>query len=172
MSCKHLVKRKNSSVYHYRIIAPTDLKSVLIQQSLEISLSTGIHRIAQSRARKLNQFIQNLFQAYREGHMASLTMTIVKEFAKQELAKMYRHAEFTYTNTNIYDPTAVISAIESVNNQEMRFENNLKTNHKKTISKIDQNILNLRVNWEGLVCVSYRRICWFCIMSIQSKRLR
>jgi len=31
MSCKHLVKRKNSSVYHYRIIAPTDLKSVLIQ---------------------------------------------------------------------------------------------------------------------------------------------
>ena len=40
MSCKHLVKRKNSSVYHYRIIAPTDLKSVLIQQSLEISLST------------------------------------------------------------------------------------------------------------------------------------
>ena len=28
MSCKHLVKRKNSSVYHYRIIAPTDLKSV------------------------------------------------------------------------------------------------------------------------------------------------
>ena len=93
MSCKHLVKRKNSSVYHYRIIALTDLKSVLIQQSLEISLSTGIHRIAQSRARKLNQFVQNLFQAYREGHMASLTMTIVKEFAKQELAKMYRHAE-------------------------------------------------------------------------------
>ena len=90
MSCKHLVKRKNSSVYHYRIIAPTDLKSVLIQQSLEISLSTGIHRIAQSRARKLNQFVQNLFQAYREGHMASLTMTIVKEFSKQELAKMYR----------------------------------------------------------------------------------
>ncbi len=43
MSCKHLVKRKNSSVYHYRIIAPTDLKSVLIQESLEISLSTGIH---------------------------------------------------------------------------------------------------------------------------------
>ena len=143
MSCKHLVKRKNSSVYHYRIIAPTDLKSVLIQQSLEISLSTGIHRIAQSRARKLNQFIQNLFQAYREGHMASLTMTIVKEFAKQELAKMYRHAEFTYTNTNVFDPSAVSSAIESVNNQEMRFENNLKTNHKKTISKIDNNILNL-----------------------------
>ena len=79
MSCKYLVKRKNSSVYHYRIIAPTDLKSVLIQESLEISLSTGIHRIAQSRARKLNQFVQNLFQAYREGHMASLTMTIVKE---------------------------------------------------------------------------------------------
>ena len=90
MSCKHLVKRKNSSIYHYRIITPTDLKSVLIQQSLEISLSTGIHRIAQSRARKLNQFVQNLFQAYREGHMASLTMTIVKEFSKQELAKMYR----------------------------------------------------------------------------------
>ena len=67
MSCKHLVKRKNSSVYHYRIIAPTDLKSVLIQQSLEISLFTGIHRIAQSRARKLKQFVQNLFQAYREG---------------------------------------------------------------------------------------------------------
>ena len=116
MSCKHLVKRKNSSVYHYRIIAPTDLKSVLIQQSLEISLSTGIHRIAQSRARKLNQFIQNLFQAYREGHMASLTMTIVKEFTKQELAKMYRHAEFTYTNTNVFDQSAVSSAIESVNN--------------------------------------------------------
>ena len=95
---------KNSSVYHYRIIAPTDLKSVLIQQSLEISLSTGIHRIAQSRARKLNQLVQNLFQAYREGHMASLTMTIVKEFAKQELAKMYRHSEFTYTNTNVFDP--------------------------------------------------------------------
>ena len=143
MSCKHLVKRKNSSVYHYRIIAPTDLKSVLIQQSLEISLSTGIHRIAQSRARKLNQFIQNLFQAYREGHMASLTMTIVKEFAKQELAKMYRHAEFTYTNTNVFDPSAVSSAVESVNNQEIRFENNLKTNHKKAISKIDQSILNL-----------------------------
>ena len=143
MSCKHLVKRKNSSVYHYRIIAPTDLKSVLIQQSLEISLSTGIHRIAQSRARKLNQYIQNLFQAYREGHMASLTMTIVKEFAKQELAKMYRHAEFTYTNTNVFDQSTVSSAIESVNNQEIRFENNLKTNHKKTISKIDQSILNL-----------------------------
>ena len=125
MSCEHLVKRKNSSVYHYRIIAPTDLKSVLIQQSLEIFLSTGIHRIAQSRARKLNQFVQNLFQAYREGHMASLTMTIVKEFAKQELAKMYRHAEFTYTNTNVFDPSAVSSAIESVNNQEIRFENNL-----------------------------------------------
>ena len=75
--------------------------------------------------------------------MASLTMTIVKEFAKQELPKMYRHAEFTYTNTNVFDPSAVSSAIESVNNQEMRFENNLKTNHKKTISKIDQNILNL-----------------------------
>ena len=28
MSCKHLVKLKNSSVYHYRIIVPTDLKSV------------------------------------------------------------------------------------------------------------------------------------------------
>ena len=56
---------------------------------------------------------------------------------------MYRHAEFTYTNTNVFDPSAVSSAIESVNNQEMRFENNLKTNHKKTISKIDQNILNL-----------------------------
>ena len=55
MSRKHLVKRKNSFVYHYRIIAPTDLKSVLIQQSLEISLFTGIQRIAQSRARKLNQ---------------------------------------------------------------------------------------------------------------------
>ena len=52
-------------------------------------------------------------------------MTIVKEFAKQELAKMYRHAEFTYTNTNVFDQSAVSSAIESVNNQEMRFENNL-----------------------------------------------
>jgi len=61
MSCKHLVKRKNSSVYHCRIIAPTDLMSVLIQQSLKISLSTGIHSIAQVRARKLNQFVLNLF---------------------------------------------------------------------------------------------------------------
>ena len=80
--------------------------------------------------------------------MASLTMTIVKEFAKQELAKMYRHAEFTFTNTNVYDPSAVSTAIESVNDQEMRFETNLKTNQKKTIAKIVQNILNLRVNWE------------------------
>ena len=48
MSCKHLVKHKNSSVYHYRIIAPTDLKSVLIEQSLEISFSTDIYyRLAQ-----------------------------------------------------------------------------------------------------------------------------
>ena len=86
MSCKYLVKRKNSSIYHYRIIAPTDLKSVLIQQSLEISLSTGIHRIAQSRAKKLNQFVQNLFQAYREGHMASLTMTI--EILRDSMTKL------------------------------------------------------------------------------------
>ena len=63
--------------------------------------------------------------------MASLTMTIVKEFAKQELAKMYRHSEFTYTNTNVFDHSAVSSAIESVNNQEMRFENNLKTHMDK-----------------------------------------
>ena len=128
MSCKHLVKRKNSSVYHYRIIAPTDLKSVLIQQSLEISLSTGIHRIAQSRAKKLNQFVQNLFQAYREGHMASLTMTIVKEFAKQELAKMYRHAEFTYTNTNVYC-TMEVDQFLCTNQKMSNNKINLKSNH-------------------------------------------
>ncbi len=121
MSCKHLVKRKNSSVYHYRIIAPTDLKSVLIQQSLETSLSTGIHRFAQARARRLNQIDQNLFESYREGRMASLTMTIVKEFAKQELAKMYRHAEFTYTNTNAFDLSSISSAIESVNENRLNF---------------------------------------------------
>ena len=121
MSCKYLVKRKNSSVYHYRIIAPTDLKSVLIQQSLETSLSTGIHRFAQARARRLNQIDQNLFESYREGRMASLTMTIVKEFAKQELAKMYRHAEFTYTNTNAFDPSSISSAIESVNENRLSF---------------------------------------------------
>ena len=40
MSCKHLVKRKNSSVYHYRIIAPTDLKSVLTLVSM--SKRTGM----------------------------------------------------------------------------------------------------------------------------------
>ena len=67
--------------------------------------------------------------------MASLTMTIVKEFAKQELAKMYCHAEFTYTNTNVFDPSAVSSAIESVNNHEMRFENNLKRITRKLSPK-------------------------------------
>lgn len=139
-SIHHLVKRPKSSIYHFRASIPTDLHNHLSKKQFEISLKTGIFRIAQSKARRLHHRYEELLNSYRSGSMPELTISLVKELLREELAKMYRHSEYIYTQTNRFNPEAVSSALAQVDKEETRFRQQLSADYHQAIGEIDEKI--------------------------------
>jgi integrase len=87
MASSYLIKRANTSIYHFRVVIPKDLVSVIGKNAFTISTGIGKKQKAKKVCRAIKSRLDDYFNLYHIGIMKTLTIEEAKKVAEIELIK-------------------------------------------------------------------------------------
>ena len=157
-----LLRRENSSSYHFRSYIPKDLKTHFGQSEFQISLKSSSFRTARGLALRLYAVTQGLYEQLRSGEMKELTVSDIKEMLRIEVRKSVLHVHHVEEGNAHISESKILKNVSEISEQEENFNQRLQ-NDLKGVQKEVENDLEKILKSHGYEIKKY---------SVPFKRLR
>ena len=95
--------RKPYQTFMFRCIIPKDLKCVLGQNEIRVSLNNSLYSHSKIISSNLYNLCQLFFREVRRGSMQNITLEDVKHILRVEVRKSLLHIRHYRYGTNVYN---------------------------------------------------------------------
>ena len=135
-----LLRRKNSSSYHFRSYIPKDLKTHLGQSEFQISLKSSSFRTARGLVLRLYAVTQGLYEQLRSGEMKELTVSDIKEMLRIEVRKSVLHVHHVEEGNAHISESKILKNVSEISEQEENFNQRLQNDLKGVQKEVENDL--------------------------------
>ena len=110
--------RKPYQTFMFRCIIPKDLKCVLGQNEIRVSLNNSLYSHSKIISSNLYNLCQLFFREVRRGSMQNITLEDVKHILRVEVRKSLLHIRHYRYGTNVYNEEKLNESISRIDIEE------------------------------------------------------
>ena len=104
--------------FYSRCIIPKDLRSILGQSQIRISLKNSNYCYSKIVANNLHIITQDIFENIRAGHMQDITLDDVKDILRKKFKQTIKHIDLYEWKTNKWSPAVMKDRIKEIDVKE------------------------------------------------------
>ena len=132
--------RKPYQTFMFRCIIPKDLKCVLGQNEIRVSLNNSLYSHSKIISSNLYNLCQLFFREVRRGSMQNITLEDVKHILRVEVRKSLLHIRHYRYGTNVYNEEKLNESISRIDIEEQKLRERLENDFRGTIDLIEKEV--------------------------------
>jgi len=132
--------RKPYQTFMFRCIIPKDLKCVLGQNEIRVSLNNSLYSHSKIISSNLYNLCQIFFREVRRGSMQNITLEDVKHILRVEVRKSLLHIRHYRYGTNVYNEEKLNESISRIDIEEQKLRERLENDFRGTIDLIEKEV--------------------------------
>ena len=132
--------RKPYQTFMFRCIIPKDLKCVLGQNEIRVSLNNSLYSHSKIISSNLYNLCQLFFREVRRGSMKNITLEDVKHILRVEVRKSLLHIRHYRYGTNVYNEEKLNESISRIDIEEQKLRERLENDFRGTIDLIEKEV--------------------------------